>query len=168
MGSSFVGQTFAVGRSVSGMPRMPKSAARRQEARTNSLHFLCMHAALGGGNRRSRAFVTPISILLRREDKEFCPGPGRAGYRVSGSGLAWEAVSIELVLSWSNFINIHQNKAESHKQPPGSQHSRGASECFCSHEPSKETSYHQLTQESGLLLLSSVVTTVPTPTTKKR
>ena len=59
----------------------------------------------------------PISILLRREDEELGPGPARAGYRVNGSGLAWEAVSIELVLSWSNFINIHQNKAKLLKQP---------------------------------------------------
>ena len=34
----------------------------------------------------------PISILLRREDEELGPGPARAGYRVSGSGLAWEEV----------------------------------------------------------------------------
>ena len=39
-----------------------------------------------------KAGEPPISILLRREDEEFGPGPARAGYRVSGSGLAWEAV----------------------------------------------------------------------------
>ena len=59
----------------------------------------------------------PISILLRREDEELGPGPARAGYRVSGSGLAWEAVSIGLVLSWSYFINTHQNKARLLLQP---------------------------------------------------
>ena len=60
---------------------------------------------------------SPISILLRREDEELGPGPARAGYRVSGSGLAWEAVSIGLVLSWSYFINTHQNKARLLLQP---------------------------------------------------
>ena len=34
----------------------------------------------------------PISILLRREDEELGPGQARAGYRVSGIGLAWEEV----------------------------------------------------------------------------
>ena len=36
--------------------------------------------------------LPPISILLRREDEELGPGPARAGYRVSGIGLAWEEV----------------------------------------------------------------------------
>ena len=42
-------------------------------------------------DRKSVEFP-PISILLRREDEELGPGPARAGYRVSGSGLAWEEV----------------------------------------------------------------------------
>ena len=36
------------------------------------------------------ALPSPISILLRREDEELGPGQARAGYRVSGSGLAWD------------------------------------------------------------------------------
>ena len=68
----------------------------------------------------SRALYPPISILLRREDEEFGPGPARAGCRVSGSGLAWEAVSIGLVLSRktsSTLIKIKPLHSISPKQP---------------------------------------------------
>ena len=59
----------------------------------------------------------PISILLRREDEELGPGPARAGYRVSGSGLAWEACFHRTSSDPVNFINTHQNKAHPLHQP---------------------------------------------------
>ena len=99
--------------------------------------------------------VPPISILLRREDEELGPGPARAGYRVSGSGLAWEAVSIGLVLSRktsSTLIKIKPLHSISHRQPALPVRRRH----FSRHQTSKETSYRQLGQESGLFFLSSV------------
>ena len=38
-------------------------------------------------NYHQKGWLPPISILLRREDEEFGPGPARAAYQVSGNGL---------------------------------------------------------------------------------